>query len=400
MSQSVITQVEEQKSALSNIITQVSPENSKPRIVITKQVSAFLPTRTGVTKYFFGWVRRITLAYITRAYAIYIPFIAGLPHFAPPDPKSSTSRSQVATPTTPKPESVKSPTSVNLSPPSTPGSSKPSKGGFLSLLLCCSFGAAAFLNDGERSRSSPFSTSSAGKAAASKKPPTIPLEERNVTPAPILPNSIVTAHDGSQTPISLGPQTPEPEPQWLLKPLALEDTGRKCLVLDLDETLVHSSFKIIHQADFIVPVEIDNQVHNVYVIKRPGVDTFLKKMGEIYEIVVFTASLSKYADPVLDMLDIHRVVKHRLFRESCFNHKGNYVKDLSQLGRDLKDTIILDNSPASYIFHPTNAVPISSWFNDPHDTELLDLIPFLDDLTTVEDVTKVLDTTNVDTSNF
>lgn len=53
---------------------------------------------------------------------------------------------------------------------------------------------------------------------------------------------------------------------------------------------------------------------------------FLKAMGEIYEVVVFTASLSKYADPVLDQLDIHRVVKHRLFRESCYNNKGNYVK--------------------------------------------------------------------------
>jgi RNA polymerase II subunit A small phosphatase-like protein len=50
---------------------------------------------------------------------------------------------------------------------------------------------------------------------------------------------------------------------------------------------------LIHQADFVVPVEIENQIHNVYVIKRPGVDQFLKKMGEIYEIVVFTASLSK-----------------------------------------------------------------------------------------------------------
>lgn len=46
-------------------------------------------------------------------------------------------------------------------------------------------------------------------------------------------------------------------------------------------------------ADYIVPVEIDSQIHNVYVVKRPGVDNFLLKMGEIYEIVVFTASLSK-----------------------------------------------------------------------------------------------------------
>ena len=65
-------------------------------------------------------------------------------------------------------------------------------------------------------------------------------------------------------------------------------------------------------------------------------------------------------------------------------------QDLSQLGRPVKDTIILDNSPASYIFHPHNAVPVSSWFNDPHDTELMDLCPFLADLTGVDDVRGIL----------
>lgn len=187
------------------------------------------------------------------------------------------------------------------------------------------------------------------------------------------------------------PIGPDGVPRPLLPPIAPHHAGRKCLVLDLDETLVHSSFKSIHQADYVVPVEIEYHWHNVYVIKRPGVDNFLKKMGEIYEIVVFTASLSKYADPVLDKLDVNRVVTHRLFRESCYNHKGNYVKDLSQLGRPIADTIILDNSPASYIFHPNNAVPVSSWFNDPHDTELTDLCPFLADLGTVDDVRGVLD---------
>lgn len=141
----------------------------------------------------------------------------------------------------------------------------------------------------------------------------------------------------------------------------------------------------------MVPVEIDGIFHNVYVIKRPGVDEFMRIMGEHFEIVVFTASLAKYADPVLDMLDIHNVVHHRLFRESCHNHMGNYVKDLSQLGRNLQDAIIIDNSPASYVFHPAHAVPISSWFNDVHDTELTDLIPFLLDLTTVDDVSQVLE---------
>jgi RNA polymerase II subunit A small phosphatase-like protein len=68
-----------------------------------------------------------------------------------------------------------------------------------------------------------------------------------------------------------------------------------------------------------------------------------------------------------------------------------FSQDLSQLGRPIDETIIIDNSPASYIFHPNNAVPVSTWFNDPHDSELNDLILFLADLANVEDVRGVLD---------
>lgn len=51
--------------------------------------------------------------------------------------------------------------------------------------------------------------------------------------------------------------------------------------------------QILHQADFTIPVEIEGNYHNVYVIKRPGVDQFMKRVGELYEVVVFTASVSK-----------------------------------------------------------------------------------------------------------
>ncbi|KAL1942123.1 hypothetical protein VTO73DRAFT_6653 [Trametes versicolor] len=205
--------------------------------------------------------------------------------------------------------------------------------------------------------------------------------------------------DEEQRLIRLGgsgiPTGPDGQPKPLLPPIAPEHVGRKCLVLDLDETLVHSSLRPVNSPDYIVPVEIESYWHNFYVLKRPGVDEFLKRMGEIYEVVVFTASLAKYADPVLDRLDPTKSVAHRLFRESCFNHRGNYVKDLSQLGRPVKDTIILDNSPASYIFHPHNAAPVSSWFNDPHDTELMDLCPFLSDLAHVDDVRGILNSSAV-----
>ena len=170
---------------------------------------------------------------------------------------------------------------------------------------------------------------------------------------------------------------------------------KKCLILDLDETLVHSSFKYLRTANFVIPVEIDNQIHHVYVIKRPGVDEFLKKVGQWFEVVVFTASVLKYGEPLLDKLDIHNSVHHRLFRDSCYNYQGNFIKNLSQIGRPLADSIIIDNSPASYIFHPQHSIPISSWFSDTHDNELLDLLPFLEDISkaNVDDVGLVLDIT-------
>ncbi|CAH1249509.1 carboxy-terminal domain RNA polymerase II polypeptide A small phosphatase 1-like isoform X2 [Branchiostoma lanceolatum] len=178
--------------------------------------------------------------------------------------------------------------------------------------------------------------------------------------------------------------------KYLLPPVRHQDMHKKCIVIDLDETLVHSSFKPVTNADFIVPVEIDGTVHQVYVLKRPYVDEFLQKMGEMFECVLFTASLAKYADPVADLLDKWGVFRARLFRDSCVFHRGNYVKDLSRLGRDLCKVIIVDNSPASYIFHPDNAVPVASWFDDMSDTELLDLIPFLEGLAKVDDVYSVL----------
>jgi len=181
----------------------------------------------------------------------------------------------------------------------------------------------------------------------------------------------------------------------LLPPLKPEHVGKKCLVLDLDETLVHSSFKPIPKPDFIIPVEIDHVVHHVYVLKRPYVDEFLLRASKIYEIVVFTASLSKYADPLLDKLDIHNVISHRLFRESCVIHGTAYVKDMRRLGRKLKDSIIVDNSPPSYLFQPTNAVPIASWFDDQTDTQLLDFCPVIETtMKDIDDVRKLLDANN------
>jgi RNA polymerase II subunit A small phosphatase-like protein len=179
------------------------------------------------------------------------------------------------------------------------------------------------------------------------------------------------------------------DPDALLVP---NTTGKKmCLVLDLDETLVHSSFKPVPHSDFILNIEMDGITHKVYVLKRPGVDEFLVRMAEFYELVIFTASLDKYANPLLDLLDKQKTISGRLYREHCTRQGQTYVKDLSRLGRRVGHTLIIDNSPYSYAMHLNNAVPILSWFDDPHDTELLDMMPFLENLTKLDDVAAVLD---------
>lgn len=53
------------------------------------------------------------------------------------------------------------------------------------------------------------------------------------------------------------------------------------------------------------------------------------------------------------------------------------MKDLNCLGRDLSSTIIVDNSPHSYVFQPDNAVPIGTFIDDMEDQELLEVLPQL-----------------------
>ena len=77
---------------------------------------------------------------------------------------------------------------------------------------------------------------------------------------------------------------------------------------------------------------------------------------------------------------------YRLFREHCSFLNGVFVKDLSLLGRNLKDTIIIDNSPTSYMLQPECALPILSWYDDMKDRALADMIPLLIELSKVEDV--------------
>ncbi|PSS13674.1 CTD small phosphatase-like protein [Actinidia chinensis var. chinensis] len=173
--------------------------------------------------------------------------------------------------------------------------------------------------------------------------------------------------------------------------LLLPKQTRSCppttLVLDLDETLVHSTLEPCDDADFTFPVNFNLQKHTVYVRCRPHLKDFMDKVAGLFEIIIFTASQSIYAEQLLNVLDPkRRIFRHRVYRESCVFVDGNYLKDLSVLGRDLARVIIIDNSPQAFGFQVDNGIPIESWFDDRSDQELLLLLPFLESLVVVDDV--------------
>jgi len=180
----------------------------------------------------------------------------------------------------------------------------------------------------------------------------------------------------------------------LLPPKTPVHVNKNTLVLDLDETLVHSDLEQTADrsgADFSFPVHFNNQKHVVNVKKRPFLAEFMEFAARHFEVVVFTASQRVYAERLLDTLDPDAVlVKHRLYREACVLVDGNYMKDLSVIGRDLSRVVIVDNSPQAFGFQTENGVPIESWFDDPNDAQLLKLIPLLARLAASDDVRPVL----------
>lgn len=129
--------------------------------------------------------------------------------------------------------------------------------------------------------------------------------------------------------------------------------------------------------------------YNIFLRLRPGAEEFLNEMAQLYEIIIFTASVREYGNEVIDKLDPNAKCTIRLFRENCTLFNGHLVKDLSTLNRDMASTIIIDNNITSFLFQPQNGIHIKSFINDPTDSELIDLIPFLKEMSKLDDVRPV-----------
>jgi CTD small phosphatase-like protein 2 len=160
--------------------------------------------------------------------------------------------------------------------------------------------------------------------------------------------------------------------------------NKKTLVLDLDETLIHSDLDLIYK-NHIITLYFDSEDEDeknipIPLILRPGLFDFLNYAKEKFELIIFTASQKNYADKIIDYIEKEqKYFSLRLYREHCiFIKPGLYIKDLRIFkNRDLKNIVLIDNSIFSFAHQLNNGILVTSFYNDENDYFLYNLKEYL-----------------------
>ena len=135
------------------------------------------------------------------------------------------------------------------------------------------------------------------------------------------------------------------------------------LVLDLDETLVF----------FQKENDLIYNSYNIYsntntkgtLIFRPGLMDFLLKMKPLYELVLFSFGTQEYVEQILSVIEKkEKIFEHVLYRHHATYEKGDYVKNLELLGRDMKKIIIVDDIPHTFKLQKSNGICIKPFYGD------------------------------------
>lgn len=152
------------------------------------------------------------------------------------------------------------------------------------------------------------------------------------------------------------------------------------IVLDLDETLIHSSTRKPKTYDFIIDLKDDRPY---YVKKRPKLEKFLSYIFKKYKTVsVWTAATHDYAIKVIENIFTAEQRKMLKFFHTRRHTRGGTKPleiifnsdEAKNLGIQSNNTIIIDDKPDVVYHNPGNGIIIPAWSGSPRDTYLMKLI--------------------------
>lgn len=109
-------------------------------------------------------------------------------------------------------------------------------------------------------------------------------------------------------------------------------------------------------------------------IPRPYAKGMLKVLSRYYELVLFTSATEEFANYCMSIVDDENLIVFRLYKQHL-NLKP--YKDISALGRDLLNVIIVDQQSASFGPFIFNGISVKNWKGEPGDEELLSLTQLL-----------------------
>ncbi len=170
-------------------------------------------------------------------------------------------------------------------------------------------------------------------------------------------------------------------------------TKKKLIILDLDETLIHST-------TFPPTNNWQHTVANYKVFVRPGLEIFLSYLEQNFEVAVWSSATENYIDSIIEkVFPANYPLKFIWGRNACTLHAGGiysvnnhlaYLKILAKIEKsglgDLDNTIIIDDTPSKSQLNPENAIIPEPFLGNMVDTELRSLQLFLERIIPASDV--------------
>ena len=168
-------------------------------------------------------------------------------------------------------------------------------------------------------------------------------------------------------------------------------SARPLVVLDLDETLVHTRLVLGTPQETPDHYFFGDNYNCYVVVLRPHLRRFLKEVSDNYDIGIWTAGGTEYAQFVVSILplevdpvfvwDDRRCVKKTVTMSHELESTTIIIKPLAKIWRkgyyNKFTTVVVDNTPSTFSRNYGNAIQIKDFTGDENDDGLLQTLDVL-----------------------